>query len=133
MATKFFGKKTALIVSAAVVALICAVAGLWYFLAGSYRLSGNDNLIAAIGSIEAPSDSSVSGDKIYPSPLRVIFTAPLARIDRLYQPLESGVAITPSIRGQWVWENDSRLRFTPESDWIPNTEYKVVPFVLIIR
>lgn len=126
MTTKFFGKKTALIVSAAVVALICAVAGLWYFFAGSYRLSGNDNLIAAIGSIEAPSDSSVSGDKIYPSPLRVIFTAPLARIDRLYQPLESGVAITPSIRGQWVWENDSRLRFTPESDWIPNTEYKVV-------
>lgn len=40
--------------------------------------------------------------------------------------MESGVAITPSIRGQWVWENDSRLRFTPESDWIPNTEYKVV-------
>lgn len=76
MTTKFFGKKTALIVSAAVVALICAVAGLWYFFAGSYRLSGNDNLIAAIGSIEAPSDSSVSGDKIYPSPLRVIFTAP---------------------------------------------------------
>ena len=37
-----------------------------------------------------------------------------------------GISITPQISGEWRWENDYHLRFTPHEPWLADQEYKAV-------
>lgn len=125
MAGNFFSKKIILIAVSVVISFIIVAALAWYFFFSGYSLSSNEKLIAKITEIKAPGNSVVGSDKIFPAQLNVYFSQPAAAIDKLNMKLEKGIAIQPSIRGEWVWDNDTRLHFMPETDWIPNTEYKV--------
>jgi uncharacterized protein YfaS (alpha-2-macroglobulin family) len=50
-------------------------------------------------------------------PLTVTFSASAARLESLGKPVTDGIAMDPKLPGQWKWENDRVLRFTPASDW----------------
>ncbi|MGE7137575.1 alpha-2-macroglobulin [Luteibacter sp. NPDC031894] len=50
-------------------------------------------------------------------PLTVTFSASAARLESLGKPVTDGIAMDPKLPGQWNWENDRVLRFTPASDW----------------
>lgn len=38
---------------------------------------------------------------------------------------DAGIAVTPPVAGQWQWEGDGRLRFTPSAYWKAGTDYTV--------
>ncbi|MDH4261932.1 MAG: alpha-2-macroglobulin [Spirochaetia bacterium] len=60
-----------------------------------------------------------------PDPLRIHFEKPVAPLDQLNKNLTQGVKIHPEIMGNWRWQNDSELVFTPLEDWAVGTDYKV--------
>lgn len=104
-------------------AAICGV--LWYLYSGQYQLSGHEKLVSQIAKILPPDNSIVMDNKIYPRPLSVQFDVPAAALDKLAEPLSDNIAVQPAVSGKWQWENDTLLRFIPETDWLPDTEYEV--------
>lgn len=46
--------------------------------------------------------------------------APLSLIGK---EVTKGITLTPAIPGKWVWNNDSRLLFTPSQDWPAGQKY----------
>jgi uncharacterized protein YfaS (alpha-2-macroglobulin family) len=60
-------------------------------------------------------------DKANPNnPITPQSVAPLSLIG---QPVEKGITLTPSIKGQWFWQSDNKLVFTPETDWPAGQTY----------
>jgi len=63
-----------------------------------------------------------------PNPLLVRFessTAPLDRVGHTLQAKQAGVQMSPSLAGQWTWDDDKLLRFQPEADWPVGAKVKV--------
>ncbi|MDF4004378.1 alpha-2-macroglobulin [Luteibacter sp. PPL552] len=50
-------------------------------------------------------------------PLTIRFSASAARLESLGKPVTDGIAMDPKLAGQWTWENDRTLTFTPAADW----------------
>ena len=50
-------------------------------------------------------------------PLTVTFSGSAAKLESLGKPVADGIAMDPKLPGQWAWENDHVLRFTPAGDW----------------
>ncbi|ASQ45894.1 alpha-2-macroglobulin family protein [Legionella clemsonensis] len=48
--------------------------------------------------------------------------APLKHIGK---EVNNGIEIRPALKGQWVWESDSRLVFTPEKDWPAGQTFRI--------
>lgn len=111
----------------AVLGILAVIAGglFWYVFSAQYLLSGSERLSSEIIKILPPDNSTVTDNKIYPRPLSVRFDSPAAALDKLSEPLSDPVTVQPSISGKWIWESDTLLRFSPETDWLPDTEYKV--------
>ena len=74
-------------------------------------------------------------DELIPEPLVMEFgyqtkgegftvesVAPLKLIGKV---VKEGITLTPAIPGQWKWESDSRLVFTPNQDWPAGQKYEV--------
>ncbi len=40
--------------------------------------------------------------------------------------VHKGITIKPKIKGTWTWKYNKQLFFTPEENWKPDTDYKVV-------
>lgn len=59
-------------------------------------------------------------DKVY-----LDFTGSAARLNQVGKPVSRGITINPAIPGEWVWENDARLCFTPKQDWAVDQDYTV--------
>jgi len=54
------------------------------------------------------------------------FTAQsVAPLNALDKEVTSGIEISPAIPGKWNWENDSRIYFTPDTDWPAEQKYTV--------
>jgi uncharacterized protein YfaS (alpha-2-macroglobulin family) len=63
-----------------------------------------------------------------PNSLIVRFSASVAPLELAGKTLdakEAAISITPQIRGEWRWDDDKTLRFTPHEDWPVGTEYRV--------
>ncbi len=72
--------------------------------------------------------------KLVPDPLIINFgvqehgwlssrsVAPLSEVGK---PVRSGIAMTPPIAGEWRWNSDSELQFTPKEDWPAGQLYTV--------
>lgn len=125
MLSKFFSRKVLIIAFISLLGLLVASYLIWKFYFSSYVFNATENLNATISSVEAPSDSYISDNKIVPSPLRVNFSYPAARVDLSSQEVKEGISIYPGIRGTWSFAGDSLLIFTPETNWLPGTEYSV--------
>lgn len=50
---------------------------------------------------------------------------PVAPLSLIGKQVTQGITITPNIDGKWVWDSDSRLVFTPETDWPANQTYSI--------
>ncbi len=59
----------------------------------------NDNGIAAI------------------KPLTIAFNASVAPLKQIKAAVTSGVDLSPSLSGTWLWTSDKELQFTPKNDW----------------
>ncbi|MDR6937652.1 alpha-2-macroglobulin [Luteibacter sp. 3190] len=68
---------------------------------------------------EAPAPAVTDYDRVPADihPLVVTFSASAARLEALGKPVTDGIAMEPKLQGQWTWDNDRVLRFTPASDW----------------
>ena len=54
------------------------------------------------------------------------FTAQsVAPLQNINKEVTDGVEIIPDIDGTWLWENDSRLIFTPSTDWPAGQQYTI--------
>ena len=63
-----------------------------------------------------------------PQPLIVNFAASVAPIDKSGHALDakhSGLTLRPAHEGNWSWDDDRTLRFTPANDWPIGKEYEV--------
>ena len=57
--------------------------------------------------------------------LEIYFDASVAPIDYKEQNIASFITISPEIKGEWDWVNDSHLVFMPAESWKLNTKYKI--------
>ncbi|MET0534446.1 MAG: hypothetical protein ABW171_09500, partial [Steroidobacter sp.] len=63
-----------------------------------------------------------------PNPLVVTFSSSAATLERAGHPVDAkqaGIDISPSLAGQWFWDDDRTLRFQPGQDWPIGQRYKV--------
>lgn len=90
---------------------------------GISYLNRSENIVS--GQMYGPGISSVSGGRIYPSGLSVVFDAPAAKLDLVNQEIKAGAKIFPAVSGKWAWQGENRLVFSPETDWAPGTTYTV--------
>jgi hypothetical protein len=63
-----------------------------------------------------------------PNPLIVTFSSSAATLERAGHPVDAkqtGIDISPSVAGQWFWDDDRTLRFQPAADWPIGERYKV--------
>ena len=77
------------------------------------------------GIVQNPELSIYQDGKIIPSPVIISFSAPVAKLELADKKIETPIKIFPSVAGTWKWQGQSELVFTPESDWAPDTSYKV--------
>ena len=106
-----------------IIAVIGVLAG--YYFSRGYELGNSDSAVK-IASIQAPAATDYSGDdKISPDYLYVNFNQPVTDADKIGANFKRGISINPDIRGSWQWQNRDQLAFIPETDWLPNTSYKV--------
>lgn len=49
----------------------------------------------------------------------------VAPLNLVGQIVPAGINITPQLAGEFFWESDSRLVFTPNKDWQPDTNYHI--------
>jgi hypothetical protein len=72
-------------------------------------------------------------ETLVPNPLLINFgvknkgfiAKSVAPINKIGKPVTEGLEISPKIAGQWVWNSDSQLAFTPEADWPANQQFTI--------
>lgn len=72
----------------------------------------------------APSLTELKDDPVYDS-VYVNFSASAAQLDQIGKSVSKGITLSPEIKGQWTWRNDTQLEFKPEEDWAVGEEYVV--------
>ena len=72
----------------------------------------------------APSLTVLSDEPVYDS-VYVNFSASAAPLEKIGKSVTKGITLSPEIKGQWTWRNDSQLEFKPEQDWAVGEEYVV--------
>ncbi len=99
---------------------VLCVAAIWFYYSGNWQLGAYDKPVVTI------KEKVITEEYVKPRPLYVRYSSSAARVEMLYQPLNEYIKIQPQIRGEWSWLNDSTLRFVPENDFLPDTNYNVV-------
>lgn len=54
-----------------------------------------------------------------------LITKSVAPINMIGKPVSEGIEMTPKIQGQWIWNNDSQLVFTPSEDWPAGQKFNI--------
>lgn len=52
-------------------------------------------------------------------------TTSVAALDKTDKVINSSISLSPSMEGQWQWESDSRLMFTPKTPWPAGQRYAI--------
>ena len=60
-----------------------------------------------------------------PYPLRLDFSGSAARLGAVGKKVTYGITVTPPLEGEWSWNGDSELIFTPKNDWEIGREYTI--------
>lgn len=50
---------------------------------------------------------------------------PVAKLNLIGEEIKSGVSLSPPKKGTWRWVDDSSMVFSPETDWMAETDYTV--------
>ncbi|MFO1389420.1 alpha-2-macroglobulin family protein [Cellvibrio sp.] len=67
--------------------------------------------------VNAPALTTYVDDKQKIHPLVLKCDQSVAPLEAVGKPATKGINLKPKIAGQWVWENDRKLVFTPAADW----------------
>lgn len=123
MIAKFFSKN--ILIGFAFLLIVLTAVFTWFHFHNGYQLGVTENSMA-VGNITPPAPTYYGNkDKISPNSLTISFDKPVAPLDNLETEIKDGIKIQPDIRGIWQWQNGSTLSFLPETDWLPDTSYKV--------
>lgn len=80
-------------------------------------------------SVSAPERTCIECDPPgSPNPAVLTFSgsvAPLESVDKVVDPAEAGISIRPAIDGEWRWQDDQTLVFTPAGEWPLGRTYEV--------
>lgn len=60
-----------------------------------------------------------------PEPLRLRFDRSAARLSQIGRPVKDGPKLSPPLTGEWRWESDTELTFSPLADWAVGQDYDV--------
>lgn len=93
-----------------------------YFSYHWYQSLPKPNLVKT--TITIPPISPI-GEAPKPQPLTINFSAKVAPLNLINKEVSKGVTISPEIAGQWQWDNDSTLVFTPKTPWPAGQNYTV--------
>lgn len=72
----------------------------------------------------SPSPTKLEKDA-EPDSVLVYFSGSAARLDQIGKTIDAGITLSPPIQGEWVWENDRTLHFTPQEEWAVGQEYDI--------
>jgi hypothetical protein len=64
-------------------------------------------------------------DGARPDSVTITFGGSAARLEQVDKVVSQGVQISPPIAGEWRWQGDSKLIFTPKEDWGVGQDYEV--------
>ncbi len=67
--------------------------------------------------VTAPALTTYPDDKQKIHPLILKCNESVAPLEAVGKPATKGLTLKPKIAGQWQWENDRKLVFTPAADW----------------
>lgn len=105
--------------------------------AGYYYVRSLPQPLEAGISVTAPDVSAIAEDGLVPVPVALEFRylsnpdvsePPLlsaARIDLVGETVEAGVDLLPPVAGEWRFETENRLVFSPAEDWPAGRRYRV--------
>lgn len=68
-------------------------------------------------SVEAPVLTDYRQTPIVIAPLRLRFSESAAPLEHIGKLVTEGISLLPLVNGQWLWEDESTLLFTPAGDW----------------
>jgi uncharacterized protein YfaS (alpha-2-macroglobulin family) len=64
-------------------------------------------------------------DNAKPDPLGIQFDGSAAKLEHVGKVVESGIRLSPPIKGRWEWEGDDYLVFYPDEDWAVGAQYTI--------
>jgi alpha-2-macroglobulin len=67
--------------------------------------------------VTAPALTTYPDDKQKIHALVLTCNQSVAPLEAVGKPATKGITLSPKVTGQWVWENDRKLVFTPAADW----------------
>jgi len=104
--------------SAILLAIAVVIAGAWY---GWHWYRSRPKPIEVGFTVMAPPVTCYACEPPgAPNPLLVQFAssaAPLERVGNKFDPKQAGLSMSPSLEGEWTWDDDKTLRFQPKNDW----------------
>lgn len=74
----------------------------------------------------APKMTNYNNAQPKPNNLTLAFNGSAAPLGNLDKDIETGIQLTPEMKGKWRWVSESRIQFTPEQDWALGQTYNVV-------
>jgi uncharacterized protein YfaS (alpha-2-macroglobulin family) len=107
-------------VNLSVVALLSALVGFiaWH---GYHHWIPHPDWITV--TVEAPRPMNPYDNEAKPNPVQFLFSAAVAPLDKVGLKLEKGPSLSPKLEGQWFWQNDRSLIFTPQIEWVPGEDF----------
>lgn len=60
-----------------------------------------------------------------PDSLRISISGSAARLEQIGKPITQGISLTPAMNGEWRWDSESHLTFTPTQEWAVGQAYVV--------
>lgn len=102
-----------LAVSRALVVLLvvgAAAGGTWWY---RHRPKPVEIALHAV----APELTKLEEEKWKVSPMVVAFDGSVAPLDKVGKTVTPGPALSPSLDGEWAWDDDHHLSFKPKADW----------------
>ncbi len=107
-------------------AVLVVVGGLaaWYFWP---RAAEPIELSLSISPPSPPPPRTARDPEPSPAPLSVSFSGSAAPLERIGKPLDArgGVTLEPSLPGEWRWQSDSLLVFSPREPWPIGQQYEI--------
>lgn len=103
---------------------LAAAAGLLLALCAAGCWVGRDRRQTLTAQVSAPGPTPLT-EGARPQPLVVDFDGSAARLEQIGRAPSGGVTLSPPQAGQWRWDSDSRLVFTPSQDWPVGRDFTV--------
>ena len=75
--------------------------------------------------LTAPYVRDYSDPNSKPNPLFLNFSNSAAPIEFSGKNITAGIRISPNIEGEWKWQDDRQIIFTPKTDWLPGEKYTI--------